>query len=102
VEAEVAQVALPPQFLEDPVEVAAVVPLHLRATEQEYSPHMILHLVQNLHQEHPVDMVILAVPGIPQCQEQIQLEHRGRVAAALVKLEVVDLILQVATANHIK
>ena len=88
--------------MEDPVAGEGAEVLHLRVAEQVYRHHMIQHMGQNLRQHFLADMVNPVDHGIPQYQELIQQEHRGRVAAALVKLEVVDLILQVATANHIE
>ena len=82
-------------------EAAEVEVQHLRVVEQVYNPHMILHLVQNLHQEHPVDMVIREDPGILQCQEQIQQEQRVQEAVVQVVEVALAQILQGDRVNFI-
>jgi hypothetical protein len=76
--------------------------LHLLALVLAYNHLMIPHMVQKLHPEHPVDMVILAVPGIPQYQELIQPEQLGQEGAArAIEADPVQ-ILQVAQENLIE
>jgi hypothetical protein len=84
--------------LEVPVEAVVAEVLHLLEVEQVYSHLMILHTVQNLHQEHPVDMVILAVPGVPQYQEQIQQAHLVQEA---VELEVPAGLVQILQGDRV-